>query len=158
MSDASSRKRPALKIALGGVVVGMLVLAGLAWGMRMTDSRPFCSTCHIMGPEAVTHKLSSHANLTCNECHAPAALLPKLPFKAMEGTRDFYYNTLGTVELPIIAGVATKDVVNANCKACHAMTNLDVASMEAKPYCTDCHRGVQHMRMQPISTRMVADE
>jgi len=30
--------------------------------------------------------------------------------------------------------------------------------MDAKPYCVDCHRSAQHMRMKPISTRMVADE
>ena len=82
----SPRKSPALKAALGGVVLGALVLAGLGWAMRATDARPFCSSCHVMAPEAVTHKLSAHANLTCNECHAPAALLAKLPFKAMEGS------------------------------------------------------------------------
>lgn len=154
----SPRKSPALKAVLGGVVLGVLVLAGLGWAMRTTDARPFCSSCHVMAPEAVTHKLSTHANLTCNECHAPAALLAKLPFKAMEGARDVFVNTLGDVPERIAAGDATRDVINANCKACHAMTNMDVASMESKPYCTDCHRGVAHMRMQPISTRMVADE
>lgn len=154
----SPRKCPVLKTVLGGVVLGVLVLAGLAWGMRTTDARPFCSSCHVMGPEAVTHKMSTHANLTCNECHAPAALLSKLPFKAMEGTRDVFSNTFGNVPERIVASAATKDVINANCKACHAMTNIDVASMESKPYCTDCHRGVAHMRMQPVSTRMVADE
>ena len=90
--------------------------------------------------------------------HAPTALLSKLPFKAKEGARDFYMNTLGDVDLPIVAGMATKDVVNANCKACHFATNENVASMDAKPYCVDCHRSAQHMRMKPISTRMVADE
>lgn len=158
MSDVSPRKCPVLKTVLGGVVLGVLVLAGLAWGMRVTDARPFCSSCHVMGPEAVTHKMSTHANLSCNECHAPSALLAKLPFKAMEGTRDVVSNTFGNVPVRIVAGAGTKDVINANCKACHTMTNTDVASMESKPYCTDCHRGVAHMRMQPISTRMVADE
>ena len=138
--------------------LGVLVLAGLAWGMRVTDARPFCSSCHIMEQAARTHKLSPHAKLACNECHAPTALLSKLPFKAKEGARDFYMNTLGDVDLPIVAGMATKDVVNANCKACHFATNENVASMDAKPYCVDCHRSAQHMRMKPISTRMVADE
>ena len=123
MSEVSPRKCPWLKILLGGVALGVLVLAGLAWGMRVTDARPFCSSCHIMEQAARTHKLSPHAKLACNECHAP-----------------------------------TKDVVNANCKACHFATNENVASMDAKPYCVDCHRSAQHMRMKPISTRMVADE
>lgn len=158
MSKDSPRKSRWLKVLLGGVVLGILVLAALAWGMRVTDARPFCSSCHIMEQAAVTHKLSPHANLACNDCHAPHALLEKLPFKAMEGIRDVVSNTMGNPALPLIAGLHTKDVVNANCKACHAMTNMNVASMEAKPYCVDCHRGVQHLRMKPISTRMVADE
>ena len=114
MSEVSPRKCPWLKILLGGVALGVLVLAGLAWGMRVTDARPFCSSCHIMEQAARTHKLSPHAKLACNECHAPTALLSKLPFKAKEGARDFYMNTLGDVDLPIVAGMATKDVVNAN--------------------------------------------
>ncbi|MCH5277000.1 MAG: NapC/NirT family cytochrome c [Desulfovibrionaceae bacterium] len=153
-TDAKTR----CTLILSGVVAGVLVLAGLGWAMRTTDARPFCSSCHVMNPEAVAHKMSVHANLTCNECHAPAMLLSKLPFKAQEGLRDVFVNTVGSAPMPIIAGAATKDVVNANCKLCHAMTNMGVASMEAKPYCTDCHRGVAHMRMQPISTRMAADE
>ncbi len=104
MSEVSPRKCPWLKMLLGGVALGVLVLAGLAWGMRVTDARPFCSSCHIMEQAARTHKLSPHANLACNECHAPTALLSKLPFKAKEGARDFYMNTVGNVELPIVAG------------------------------------------------------
>ena len=109
MSEVSPRKCPWLKILLGGVALGVLVLAGLAWGMRVTDARPFCSSCHIMEQAARTHKLSPHAKLACNECHAPTALLSKLPFKAKEGARDFYMNTLGDVDLPIVAGMATKE-------------------------------------------------
>ena len=159
MLEVAPRKKcSGLKVLLGGVALGMLVLAGLAWGMRVTDARPFCSSCHIMDQAARTHKLSPHANLACNECHAPAALLAKLPFKAQAGARDFFMNTFGDAELPVRAVLATKEVVNENCKACHTMTNVNVASMDAKPYCVDCHRGMQHMRMKPISTRMVADE
>lgn len=156
MSD--DPKCPGLKVVLGGVVVGVLLLAVLAWGMKVTDSRPFCSSCHFMQPEAVTHKMSTHSNLACNECHAPSTLLSKLPFKAKEGTRDAFVTMLGSEPVPLIAGEHTRDVVNANCKACHAMTNINVASMDAKPYCTDCHRGLKHMPRSPISTRMVADE
>ena len=37
-------------------------------------------------------------------------------------------------------------------------TNVNVASMDAKPYCVDCHKGMAHMRMMPISTRTVAND
>ena len=158
MSGKTSCSGLALKLTLLGVGLGVLFLAGMAFGMRVTDSRPFCGSCHIMNEAARTHKLSTHANLQCNECHAPQALLVKLPFKAMEGARDVFMNTWGTVELPILPALTTKNVVNANCIACHTMTNTNVASMDTKPYCVDCHRGVPHMRMKPVSTRMVADE
>lgn len=148
---------PWLKVALGGVVVGVLLMAGAALGMRITDSRPFCATCHLMQTAAVTHKMSTHASLGCNECHAPAALVAKLPFKAKEGLRDFAANLQGnSVAIPV--SLETKEVVNENCKLCHFATNVNVASMEAKPYCVDCHRSVAHMRQKPVSTRMVAHE
>ena len=158
MSEKSPRRMPCLKLLLGGVALGVLLLAGMAWGMRVSDSRPFCSTCHIMDQAARTHKMSTHADLACNVCHAPANLAAKLPFKAATGGWDVYMNTFGDPQLPVRATLKTRDVVNANCKACHAATNMEVASMDVKPYCVDCHRNIQHMRMKPISTRMVADE
>ena len=112
---------------------------------------------HIMEEAAVTQKKGTHARLACNECHAPHNLLVKLPFKAQEGLRDFWGNITGK-DVPHPVSLHTRDVVNANCKACHAQTNVNVASMDAKPYCVDCHRNVAHMRMRPISTRTVAYE
>lgn len=103
----------------------------------------------------MTHKLSTHAKLACNECHAPHNLLAKLPFKAQEGLRDFMGNVSGK-DIPRPLSARTRDVVNENCKACHFATNSEVASMDAKPYCVDCHRNMAHMRHKPISTRTVA--
>ncbi len=110
-----------------------------------------------MNQAAITHKMSNHAKLACNECHAPHNLVEKLPFKAFTGTKDIYLNMFGSLEEPIEAGEDTRQVVNNNCKICHANTNTLVSSMEAKGVRTDCHRNVQHMRMKPISTRSVSD-
>jgi cytochrome c nitrite reductase small subunit len=146
-----------LKCLLGGVVLGVALLAASAVAMRVTDQRPFCSSCHVMQSAAVTHKLSSHANQACNDCHAPTALGARLPFKAAEGLNDFAGNLSGK-EVSVPAGLRTRDVVNNNCKQCHASTNMNVASMESKKYCVDCHRNIAHMRIKPITTRMVAYE
>jgi len=146
-----------LKCLLSGVVLGVVLLAASAIAMRVTDQRPFCGACHTMEAAAVTHKLSSHANQACNDCHTPVSLSSKLPFKAASGLNDFVGNLTGK-EISVPVSLRTKDVVNNNCKQCHAMTNMDVASMESKKYCVDCHRNVAHMRAKPISTRMVADE
>ena len=45
MSEKSPRGMSCLKLLLGGAALGVLLLAGLAWGMRVSDSRPFCSRC-----------------------------------------------------------------------------------------------------------------
>ncbi len=153
----TSRHRPWLKWMLVGTVLGFGLFSFAAVAMQYTDQRAFCSKCHVMETAAVTHKMSTHANLSCNSCHAPINLVEKIPFKAAEAVRDVIANMQGK-DVPLTVRLATKDVVNANCKACHAMTNTDVASMESKPYCIDCHRNVAHMRQKPISTRMVADE
>ena len=146
-----------LKCLLGGVVLGVVLLVASAVVMRVTDQRPFCSACHVMATAAVTHKLSSHANQACNDCHTPVALGSKLSYKASAGLGDFVANLSGKdVSVPV--SLRTKDVVNNNCRHCHAMTNMEVASMAAKKYCVDCHRNVAHMRKKPISTRMVAYE
>ena len=151
------RNGPWLKWLMGGVAAGMVLLGVLAYAMITTDQRPFCASCHIMQEAAVTQKMGMHANLSCNDCHAPHNLLVKLPFKAKEGLRDVVGNISGH-DVPHPPSLHTRDVVNANCKACHAQTNINVASMDAKPYCVDCHRGVTHMRTRPISTRTVAYE
>lgn len=153
----TNRTGPWLKVLLAGMVGGVLVVAAGAAAMRYTDARPFCSSCHVMQEAAITHKQSPHANLACNACHAPTNLLAKLPFKAKEGFRDFVANVQGQ-EAPLLAGLETRDVVNANCRACHITTNKDIDSMAVKPYCVDCHRGVAHQKMKPVSARKVADE
>jgi len=149
-------KRPWLKIFLGGVVTGAILLIVSAYAMISTDQRTFCSVCHIMGEAAVTHKLGTHADRSCNDCHAPHNWLAKIPFKAQAGLEDFLGNLAGNDVAP--PSKVTRDMVNANCIACHAKVNANVFSMTAKPYCVDCHRSIAHMRHQPIATRIVSYE
>lgn len=145
------------KILLGGTVAGVVLAIVFMAVMQTTDQRPFCASCHIMQQAAVTHKLGTHADLSCNDCHAPHNLLAKLPFKAKAGLVDFVSNLSGN-DVPLRATMGTRDMVNENCKSCHATSNVNVASMDVKPYCVDCHRGVAHMRKSPIDTRTVAYE
>ncbi len=107
-----------------------------------------------MREAAVTQKKGMHANLACNECHAPHALAAKLPFKAVAGMEDIIGNLQGK-DIPIPPAKRHRDVINQNCINCHSPVNVKVASMAVKPYCTDCHRSVAHMRLNPISERTV---
>ena len=151
---ATSPKSP-LKMLAAGTALGAALVFAAAAGMQFTDARPFCSSCHVMHEAALTHSQSPHADLACNECHAPHNLLSKIPFKAKEGIRDFIGNVQGK-EAPLAANLETRDVVQANCMSCHRVTNQDV--MMAKPYCVDCHRGMAHQKKTPVSFREAADE
>ncbi len=149
-----SRPRPWKLLAAGTVFGAALILAAAA-GMRFSDSRPFCSMCHVMEQAAITHSNSPHADLACNECHAPHNLIVKLPFKAKEGLRDFVDNVRG-VDVPLRAGLETRTVINNNCISCHRNTVQNV--MMAKDHCFDCHRSVAHQKKLPVSFREAADE
>lgn len=142
------------KWLVSGLVCGVILSGVFAWSINYTDQRQFCGSCHIMQEAARTQKMSPHANLTCNECHAPHALLAKIPFKIQAGATDIYNNIMGA-DLPIPPHKKYRDVVKQNCINCHAPLNETVQSMDIKPYCTDCHRGVAHMPMNPISQRTV---
>lgn len=138
----------------GGLICGIILTGIFAWMINATDQRQFCASCHIMREAAVTQKKGMHANLTCNECHAPHNLLAKLPFKAMAAVDDVIGNIKGEMP-PKPPRKQFRDVVQKNCIACHAPVNVNVASMAVKPYCVDCHRGVAHMPLSPISERTV---
>lgn len=148
---------PVWKWLAGGLVVGVVLAGVFAWGLNATDQRQFCASCHLMREAAVTQKKGMHANLACNECHAPHALLAKIPFKARSGFDDIVGNIAGR-DLPVPPGKTQRDVVQQNCIACHGSVNVTVASMSVKPYCVDCHRSVAHMRYSPISERTVGYE
>ena len=149
-------RRGCWKFVAAGAVAGAVLVLAAAAGMQYSDSREFCTAfCHGMKTAGITHVRSPHADLACNDCHAPHDLWRKLPFKAKEGLRDFIENVKGS-DVPFLAGTETRDVVNANCVVCHRIANEDV--MRAKPYCVDCHRGVAHSKKIPVSFREAADE
>ncbi len=139
-----------------GLVLVIGLVAGLGFASKATDQRRFCRSCHIMEDWAWSNAISTHANIACNECHAPYGLIQKLPFKAVAGTSDAIKN-MGKPADVVHASPKIADVVKENCIRCHVMTNVNVASMNVKPYCTDCHRSAHHLRMLPISKRKVGD-
>jgi len=153
MTDPGGKRWIYLSLALAVVLV-----AGTAMGfaMQTTDQATFCGSCHVMREAAWTHKQSIHAKLACNECHAPADLSAKIPFKVATGSADITANLAKHYSDVIHAQKKHKDVVNANCLRCHETTTTTVA-MDSKPYCVDCHRSVPHKTRTPISTRKVAD-
>lgn len=152
--NGPEKRKTVWKWLLGGTALGVVLAGVFMWALNATDQRKFCASCHLMQEAARTQKMSMHANLSCNDCHAPHALVRKIPFKAVAAIEDVIGNIQGK-DIPIPANKKHRDIVNENCIACHTQVNKNVASMAVKPYCTDCHRSVAHLRLNPISTRTV---
>ena len=142
-------------IAMILLVVLVVGVAG-AWSMQATDTAAFCSGCHTMDSASWTFKNSGHAKLACNDCHAPANLAAKIPFKMASGSNDIWNTVTKNIPDVIHANKQHKDVIQANCVRCHTPT-IEKVDMNVKPYCADCHRSVPHKSRTPISTRKVAD-
>ncbi|MDW7675029.1 MAG: NapC/NirT family cytochrome c [Bacillota bacterium] len=141
------------------IILGVFILfyAGTGFAMKATDRADFCGSCHVMNEAVRTYNLSVHADLACNQCHAPHQITSKIGFKTQAGFKDIYKNVTNDVGDVIQATSKTKEIANQNCINCHSMTNKNVA-MDAKEFCTDCHRQVPHFNKIPIGERMVAGE
>ncbi len=152
-------KSSSVCLVLVGVFVGVIGFAATKYTLDRTNERAFCASCHIMDSAAVTHKMSTHSNLACNDCHLPHDnTISYLVTKAKYALHDVSVNISGSASLPVMTSDSMKKIINDNCIRCHTMTNIDVASMAVKDSCTSCHRNVPHMSKKPIDTRMVSYE
>ncbi len=128
------------------IITGILLSLLTVKTMAYTDSPGFCKTCHIMESEYTSFENSTHAGLSCNDCHLPHdSIVHKLFFKGRAGMTHVFYNTFGTKDIPqvIHATDRTMTAVNANCIHCHEST-LSNVSHKAKDNCTSCHKLVPH--------------
>jgi cytochrome c nitrite reductase small subunit len=138
------------------LLAGAGIVIGSSFAMTATDKTSFCGSCHSMSEAALTHSKSLHANLDCNECHAPHNLSAKIPFKTKEATRDIGKTVIKNVPDLIHASGQTRSVIQANCLRCHGSA-IEGVNMTAKSNCTDCHRNVPHTNKIPIAKRSAAD-
>ena len=156
-----------MKVWIAATVLVALVLAGTAIGVHVTSSTSFCLSCHEMRVHQQELALSPHAQdargnaIECVQCHIPSTnIVRMLSAKTWLGTKDLWVHatTGGSVTLNRreIQPEARRFMDDANCRACHKVTNADV--MMAKPYCVDCHRGMAHQKNIPVSFREAADE
>ena len=143
--------------------LAVAVLAGAAAGLGaytftyakgysyLVDEPSACANCHVMNDHFGAWLKSSHrAVATCNGCHTPHALVPKYYVKAKNGFWHSFYFTTGDYPDPIRITAPTHDVVEANCRDCHARITaaIDHGARPSAPAdaltCTRCHRHVGH--------------
>ena len=105
-----------------------------------------CANCHVMaghldGWQAAPH----HQVATCNDCHTPAGPVSKYVVKALNGYHHSMAFTIGGYPENIRARPESREVVEANCRRCHADLVEDVAHGEGVS-CIRRHASVGHLR------------
>ena len=114
----STPVRRILPFALVAVLLLVIFVGGMfAW--EATNTTLFCGTaCHTMPPEYTTQQASSHASITCEDCHLGRAIIfeeivRKVEYSWQTGTATLF----NTYKYPIVA----KNMRPANdaCIPCH---------------------------------------
>jgi len=98
-------------------ILAVILFATGSW--EYTNTTEFCGTaCHTMPPQYVTHQLSDHARVTCEDCHLGRAelatqIVRKIQYSWQTGSAMVTNN----YEYPIIA--RNMRPANQVCETCH---------------------------------------
>ncbi|MBL0174717.1 MAG: cytochrome c nitrite reductase small subunit [Ignavibacteria bacterium] len=152
-------------ILLVGVMVGLgaLVVRVSNAVSYFSDTPETCMNCHVMAPQFATWQRGSHGRVTtCNDCHVPHDnFVSTYAFKAKDGMRHASMFTLRLEPQVIQIKEAGIDVVQENCKRCHAdlihFSSLTEMTGPGSRYgedvlCWHCHREVPHGRVNSLAS------
>ncbi|MCT8137712.1 NapC/NirT family cytochrome c [Anaerobacillus sp. CMMVII] len=135
--------------------IALIIVIGLALsvniGVNATSTNSFCSSCHMMTPQALTWEASSHSSIDCKDCHIKSGIEGKIEAK-IGGLYELYHMVTDSYGTPI----RMKELIpNENCQKCHNMGTRDVSASgdiivdhlihdEKEVFCVTCHAGVAH--------------
>ncbi|WP_418790427.1 cytochrome c3 family protein [Phosphitispora sp. TUW77] len=135
-------------ILISGVLTILIVLT--IGATRITMNSEFCSKCHVMTPEYVTWKASSHARFSCTDCHVKPGI-GNLLLNNISATKLLYLYYTGTYNRPIEMDHMFEDQI---CTGCHSMKREFTPSGDLiiphdkhaakNVLCIQCHDGVAH--------------
>jgi PAS domain S-box-containing protein len=121
--QAEAAARRARRRLGGAIAAGALVTfaAGGYHVYRHTESVAFCGgSCHsVMGPEYALHQRSSHANVTCAQCHIGEGASWYVKTK-LTGIDQVYAVAAGTFPKPIPAPIENLRPASETCEHCHS--------------------------------------
>ncbi len=167
-------------------VTGIVLWGGFNTAMEVTNTLPFCISCHEM--ESTVYQEYKHSvhftnrsgvSAICSDCHVPREWLPKV-IRKIHASKELYHWIKGSIDTPEKFEakrheLATRvwDSMTASdsreCRNCHqfsVMALQDQARFAARTHgdapakgqtCIDCHKGITHDLPQVESLSM-ADE
>jgi NapC/NirT cytochrome c family, N-terminal region len=122
-------------------VVNLMIISTATFkGLKVMESDRFCgTTCHnVMQPEDVAHRLTTHSNVACVDCHIG------------EGTGDFVHAKLrGAAQMvEFLAGrvprpVPAPEVKSEICTQCHATERFGEDRLHVRRMFSDAEKTVE---------------
>lgn len=150
-------------IAIAAVSVALVV--GVAVGLGaftfvyaegdsyLSNDPKACINCHVMREQYDGWiKSSHHAVATCNDCHMPEALVPKLWTKASNGFWHSLAFTTGDYPDPMLIKPSNWKIAEQSCRTCHGemVEQMDTVHRDLEPAsCIHCHGSVGHPTLTP---------
>jgi cytochrome c nitrite reductase small subunit len=114
-------------------------------GSYVADDPATCGNCHVMAAQLDGWRRGPHhAAATCNDCHTPSSPLAKYVVKTLNGWHHSSAFTTGRYPDVIQLRPSSRDVVEGQCRFCHA--DLVLAIDDGETSCIRCHESVGHLR------------
>ena len=154
-------------------LTGMVFWGGFNWSLELTNTEPFCISCHAMRDYVYQeYKTTGHytnrtgVRASCPDCHVPREWVHKVVRK-VRATNELYHWLRGSIDAPEdfkakrleLAGhvwASMKATDSRECRNCHGIESMsaDVQTPIAREMhaladswdmtCIDCHKGVAH--------------
>jgi len=171
-------KRPST-IAMGlilsfGFVAGIVFWGGFNTALELTNTEPFCITCHEMEAnvyqeyrETIHYSNRSGVRATCPDCHVPKDWTHKL-IRKIAASKEVWGKLTGLINtrekfiehrksMAMREWKRMKDNDSRECRNCHNFEYMDfsvqgrrsvkmhsTALASGEKTCIDCHKGIAH--------------
>jgi nitrate/TMAO reductase-like tetraheme cytochrome c subunit len=120
--DLNDRKQRHAAISFAAFLIAFVMLSGVGSykAYEFTETVQFCGlTCHtVMHPQYTAHQLSSHARVSCVECHVGSGTSWYVKSK-VSGTRQVFAAILNTYPRPIPTPIHNLRPAQDTCEQCH---------------------------------------
>lgn len=142
----------AISLMIGATAgVGAFTFGYAKGAAYMTNDPAACANCHVMREHYDAWFKSSHGKFaTCNDCHAPHNFVGKYYCKSRNGFFHSWAFTTGWFPDQIQMHEYNRNVVEANCRHCHAQLTHEIDPLPnahgevERMSCLHCHSTVGH--------------
>ncbi len=144
LGDPQQRKVVKTVVA-GGLLLLPIVGVSSYHGYHFTDSTEFCAyTCHaVMQPEATTYHVSSHARVSCAECHIGSGASWFVKSK-LSGVRQVLAVIRDSYHRPIPPAIEHLRPARETCEQCHWPKKFFGAQLRSVTYFASDEENSRH--------------